>query len=111
MLWIIILTLILLGCGAYFWFSKKSTPPAKIDQYNNQTPLIAPVKTYQQNIESKAKKFIPSSKWIGKKHGYVFKSGSRGQGYYKDVRVRFSDTEIINYDPGESPVETGDRTR
>jgi hypothetical protein len=28
--------------------------------------------------------FISSKKWIGKKQGYVFTRGDKGQGYYKD---------------------------
>ena len=37
-----------------------------------------------ENLDSKEKDFISSSKFTGAKKGYVFKMDSKGLGYYLD---------------------------
>ena len=65
----------------------------------------------KSSLPKKSPNFIKSHTWIGKRHGYVFKRGKHGQGYYKDRKVKFDDDQVISYSPHESPRETGERIR
>jgi len=61
-------------------------------------------------VEKKPEKpnFMISSLWDGERSGYVFKSGDKGVGYYRDrPRVSFGTNEVVPYSPQESPEQTG----
>ena len=56
--------------------------------------------------------FMISSHWDGERDGYVFKSGDKGLGYYRDKpRVSFGNKEVVPYSPQESPHQTGLRSK
>lgn len=44
----------------------------------------APAALHLSGAPAEREVFISSKKWTGKKQGYVFTRGDKGQGYYKD---------------------------
>ncbi len=113
----IVFILLAIGLIAGFfiwWFS-----PGKYrkDKYTRHKQPLEP--KIQESKEQYARRpevpkspnFIKSNSWIGKKHGYVFKNGKHGQGYYKDRKVKFDTDQVVTYSPHESPHETGKRIR
>jgi hypothetical protein len=58
-----------------------------------------------QDNRSIKSSFIPSQTFNGYRDGYAFKLGEKGQGYYKEKKVSFSNKDrIIHYNPNESPI-------
>ena len=45
---------------------------------------IVGIIVYWQFMVNKRELFISSKEWTGKKQGYIFTRGDKGQGYYKD---------------------------
>jgi len=48
------------------------------------TGIIIGIIVYWQLMLNKRELFISSKTWTGKRQGYVFTRGDKGQGYYKD---------------------------
>ena len=65
-------------------------------------------------VEKKPEKpnFMISSQWDGERDGYVFKSGDKGLGYYRDrPTVSLGTNEVGPYSPNESPEQTVFRSK
>lgn len=73
--------------GKSKWYCMNGTF-CNVNDYNNDTKE----ENYESNIneiiidkEENYEQFIPSTEFIGKKDGYVFKKGDEGIGYYIDI--------------------------
>ena len=48
------------------------------------TGIIIGIIVYWQLVLNNRELFISSKTWTGKRQGYIFTRGDKGQGYYKD---------------------------
>jgi len=104
--------LVALGFLIWYYFKSKSTESINVpdiqekqaDIQEKQAEISEKRSQIDQSIQST---FIPSPTFNGYKRGYVFKLGEKGQGYYKEKKVSFSDRDrITHYNPNESPQNT-----
>lgn len=108
--------IITLFVGIFVWWFFLRPKPANEEpmEMEIETPEVIekppePVKE-PPKVKKKPEKpnFMISSLWDGERSGYVFKSGDKGVGYYRDrPRVSFGTNEVVPYSPQESPEQTG----
>lgn len=106
--------IIALFVGIFVWyFFLRPKPIVEEPMEMEIEPMIEeppePVKE-PPKVKKKPEKpnFMISSHWDGERSGYVFKSGTKGVGYYRDrPHVSFGNNEVMPYSPQESPHQTG----
>ena len=108
----ILIIIIFVGAG-FWWFFIKPKPIE--EQKESLFEEIEEPEVRRQPPPPPKKKekpsFIISPKFDGTRDGYVFKNGNKGVGYYHDRHVSFGNKEVIEYIPGESPHQTGMRSK
>jgi hypothetical protein len=110
---ILIITLFV-GIFSWYFFLRSKPMEMEIEPMEMEIePMVEknpePVKE-PPKVKKKPEKpnFMISSQWDGERSGYVFKSGDKGVGYYRDrPRVSFGNNEVVPYSPQESPEQTG----
>lgn len=101
--------LLIIGIAAFaaWWFwPRKSTNGSKTPTPTTEKIINRPTGETKEEYELD---FIYSPEWRGKRSGYVFKNGRKGQGYYKDKKVSFSTEEALSFHKNESPARMGAR--
>ena len=106
--------IITLFVGIFVWWFFLRPKPANEEPMEMEIePMIEkPPESVKEppKVKKKPEKpnFMISSHWEGERGGYVFKSGDKGTGYYRDKpRVSFGTNEVVPYSPQESPEQTG----
>lgn len=109
----ILIIVIFVGAG-FWWFFIKPKPIEKPLKEPLFEEIEEPEVRRQPPPSPKKKEnpsFIVSPKFDGTRDGYVFKNGVKGVGYYRDRHISFGNKEVIEYIPGESPHQTGMRSK
>ena len=112
---ILIITLFV-GIFSWYFFLRPKPVVEEPMEMEIETMIEKPPEPIKEppKVEKKLEKpnFIISSQWDGERDGYVFKSGDKGLGYYRDrPRVSFGNKEVVPYSPNESPEQTGLRSK
>jgi len=74
----------------------KNLPPTPVvNTPKDNIPPAAPATTRTHPLLESSDEFIPSNAYVGSKSGYVFKTGSKGLGYYVDGKDVVGSTTIV----------------
>ena len=112
MLFTILIITIFVGIFVWYFFLRPKPTIEEPMEMEIEPMIEKPPESVKEppKVEKKPEKpnFMISSLWDGERSGYVFKSGDKGVGYYRDKpRVSFGTNEVVPYSPQESPEQTG----